>query len=344
MYCYKYNFIIIECVLPGIRVQYSGGNHQVLDSQVIEAITKPAGELENAHRMMQLHVDLLLSKPIAQLIVHGLRESDPTVSHDPIEFVTVVLNEVPEFGQLTKITRRQIVKRACGCPGVSTGDSRDVEEHVRKRVVQGSDKGVLSTDQVWNFDLSGHIGDSDEKCPERRTECKGGVIHQKTTHPPHADEYPPVLMFHVAGGKYTPQLQFTPLEGLHYSLRSWTQHVNGGTHHVAGVMMPERVSPSTITTNIRVDDSDVTICQNLPIGVSVAFYERITDVTAVVSSGLPAITKDICFKKDIQNLVREARRSWQKITNPRSSSAGGTATSVRTSPRTRRQTKTFVPT
>ena len=31
MYCYKYNFIRIECVLPGIRVQYSGGNHQVLD-------------------------------------------------------------------------------------------------------------------------------------------------------------------------------------------------------------------------------------------------------------------------------------------------------------------------
>ena len=34
MYCYKYHFIIIEYVLPGIRVQYSGGNHQVLDPHV----------------------------------------------------------------------------------------------------------------------------------------------------------------------------------------------------------------------------------------------------------------------------------------------------------------------
>jgi hypothetical protein len=301
---------------------------------VMEAITKPADELENAHRMMQLLVDLLLSKPIADIIVHGLNEKVPKVQHDPIDFVTVLLKKVPEFRKLTKITRQQNLTRSCGCPD----GSKDVEEHVRKRVGQGSCKGVLSTDQVWNFDLSGDIGNSDEKCP-KVDECRGGSIHQVTTHPADAEKYPAVLMFHVAEATYNPQLQFTPLEGLHYYLRSWTKHVNSN-HHVSGVMMPKRVPPCT--TNICVDDSDLTICQNLPSEVSVAFYERITDVSPVVSSGLPAITKDIRFSKDFQAMRRQARKSWNEIEVRTKSTEEGTATVKRFPRRNRTPVKTFV--
>lgn len=304
---------------------------------VMEAMTKPADELENAHRMMQLHVDLLLSKPIADIIVLGLNEKVPKVQHDPIDFVTALLKEVPEFRKLTKITRQQNVMRSCGCPDVS----KDVEEHVRKRVGQGSCQGVLSTDQVWNFDLSGDIGNSDEKCP-KVAQCRGGPIHQVTTHPADAEKYPAVLMFHVAKATYNPQLQFTPLEGLHYNLRSWTKHMKSN-HHVSGVMMPKRVPRST--TNICVDDSDLTIRQNLPKGVSVAFYERITDVSPVVSSGLPAITKDIRFSKDFKSMLSKARNAWNEfVTKGTNSTEGGTATLVKRLSRRRKcPTQKFVP-